>query len=263
MTVTVKKVDGGSVTVSGASFRRLRAIKANLRRGYQVEMMPYPDAAGKWLIRVVKPKNGNVTTAEVDSYFEVMAKSKEDAEAFIKKDGLWGGALAERVAKKIGDRGEAHALAKLIGPSGIVDGVTGKSMKFNAAKQYQNASGHGLDILAQISEVAPPPPPRVGDFFAFEVKSTLGAFDDPPRLSKAQKNPGKSGGFVETRLTNALKGNGGYQNLPSAERRFIQKALAEWRSGNMQYRKIDIRMDHSGALASVGGKPPMEVKPWQ
>lgn len=90
MAVTATKIDGGSVTVSGASFRRIWAIKANLRRGYQVEMMPYPDAAGKWLIRVVKPKNGNVTSAEVDSYFEVMAKSREEAEAFIKKDGLWG-----------------------------------------------------------------------------------------------------------------------------------------------------------------------------
>lgn len=260
--VKVKRIDGGSAQPSGISFRRLGAVRANIRRGYQVEMLPYPREDGKWLIRVVRPKRGNVPSAEVDSYFEVIAKSQDEAEAFIKKDGLWGGALAERVAHRIGKRGEAHAVAKL--SSGrVVDSVTGKGMSFGQVKQYQNPSGHGVDILAQISAVDPPPPPNAGDFVAFEVKSTLGAVDDPPRLSKMQQNPGKKGGFVETRLARAQDGGSGYAALPSADRRFIQKALAAQRSGTMQFRKIDIRMDHSGALGSTGGKSPMEIKAWQ
>lgn len=259
MAVTATKIDGGSVTVSGASFRRIWAIKANLRRGYQVEMMPYPDAAGKWLIRVVKPKNGNVTSAEVDSYFEVMAKSREEAEAFIKKDGLWGGALAERVAKKIGDRGEAHALAKLTGPDGIVDSVTGKKMKFSSVKQYQNASNNGVDALGQISEVDPPPPPKVGDFVSFEIKSTLGVPDDPPSLSRAQRDPVT---FNRTRLGRALDEDGSFPELEDDDLDFLEKAIAAMDTGAMHYRRIGVRMDHAGHLGSTNGKREFEVKSW-
>ncbi len=256
--VKVKRIDGGSAQPSGISFKRLGAVRANIRRGYQVEMLPYPREDGKWLIRVVRPKRGNVPSVEVDSYFEVIAKSQDEAEAFIKKDGLWGGALAERVAHRIGKRGEAHAVAKL--SSGrVVDSVTGKGMSFGQVKQYQNPSGHGVDILAQISAVDPPPPPNAGDFVAFEVKSTLGAVDDPPRLSGAQKDVEA---FVRSRLTNAFQGLNGYPTLPGNERRLIQSALFSMSKDKLQYRKIDIRMDHSGALGSAGGKPPMEIKSW-
>lgn len=261
--VKVKRIDGGSAQPSGISFRRLGAVRANIRRGYQVEMLPYPREDGKWLIRVVRPKRGNVPSAEVDSYFEVIAKSQDEAEAFIKKDGLWGGALAERVAHRIGKRGEAHAVAKL--SSGrVVDSVTGKGMSFGQVKQYQNPSGHGVDILAQISAVDPPPPPNAGDFVAFEVKSTLGAVDDPPRLSKMQQNPGKKGGFVETRLARAQDGaKAGYPSFSDDEIDTLTEAMFSIRTGRMLFRKIDIRMDHSGNLGSAGGKPPMEIKSWQ
>ncbi len=40
---------------------------------------------------------------------EVIAKNQEEAEVFILKDGLWGGALAERIAARIGKRGEGFA----------------------------------------------------------------------------------------------------------------------------------------------------------
>lgn len=259
MAVTVTKVSGGSTTVSGVSFRRIQTVKANIRRGYQVELAPYPNTQGKWLVRVIKPRNGNVTSAEVDSYFEVMAKSQREAEAFIKKDGLWGGALAERIASRIGKRGEAHAIARLTNPNGIVDNVTGKRMKFGNIRQYQNRSNNGLDILAEISEVAPPPPPRAGDFVAFEVKSTLGAADNPPSLSRAQRNPQQ---FTQTRLAHALQGFGSYPQLSRSDRDFIGDALDAIRDQAIIYRKINIRMDHSGALASTSGRSSMEIRQW-
>ena len=72
----------------------------------------------------------------------------------------------------------------------MVDSVTGKTLEFASVKQFQNASGNGVDILARLAKDAEPaPPPNAGDFFAFEVKSTLGALDNPPGLSAAQKNP--------------------------------------------------------------------------
>lgn len=260
MTVTVKKVDGGSVTVSGASFRRIQAIKANLRRGYQVEMMPYPNTAGKWLVRVVKPKNGNVTSAEVDSYFEVIAKSQAEAEAFIKKDGLWGGALAERVAKKIGDRGEAHFVSMLRPGKVLRDDVTGKSLEFDLVKQFRNASDNGLDVLGRLAKDAvPDPPPYAGDIFSFEVKSTLGAVDDAPRLSKAQRDPKE---FNRSRLNAAKSGTGSYPALSPADKNFIDDALDAIEDGTITYRKVDMRMDHSGAFLSVNGKKPVEIKEW-
>lgn len=256
--VKVKRIDGGSAQPSGISFRRLGAVRANIRRGYQVEMLPYPREDGKWLIRVVRPKRGNVPSAEVDSYFEVIAKSQDEAEAFIKKDGLWGGALAERVAHRIGKRGEAHAVAKL--SSGrVVDSVTGKGMSFGQVKQYQNPSGHGVDILAQISAVDPPPPPNAGDFVAFEVKSTLGAVDDPPRLSKRQKD---AKGFTASSLEQARTGSAGYPKLAAQDKMFIRDVMDALSEDALHYRKLDIRMDHSGALASAGGKAPVEIKAW-
>lgn len=115
----VNRIDGASVDPTGFHFKRIGVMRANIRRGYQVEMLPYPRDDGKWLVRVVKPKRGNVSSAEVDSYFEIIAKNQEEAEAFIKKDGLWGGALAERVAARIGKRGEAHAVRRLA-PGGRV-----------------------------------------------------------------------------------------------------------------------------------------------
>ena len=260
MVVTVRKVDGSSVKVSGASFRRIRAIKANLRRGYQVEMMPYPDAAGKWLIRVVKPRNGNVSSAEVDSYFEVMAKTKKEAEAFIKKDGLWGGALAERMAKKIGERGEAHFMSLIRPGRALRDDVLKKSLEFDMVRQFRNASDNGVDIIARLGKDAVPhPPPRAGDIVSFEVKSTLGAVDDPPRLSTAQKDKVS---FTKTRLQSAKDGTGSYPPLSRADKDFIDDALDAIEDGNVLYRKIDIRMDHSGALSSVNGKKAVEIKEW-
>lgn len=260
----VNRIDGASVDPTGFHFKRLGVTRANIRRGYQVEMLPYPRDDGRWLVRVVKPKRGNVSSAEVDSYFEIIAKNQEEAEAFIKKDGLWGGALAERVAARIGKRGEAHAVRRLAPGSRVVDSVTGKTLEFASVKQFQNASDNGVDILARLAKDAEPtPPPNAGDFFAFEVKSTLGALDNPPGLSAAQKNPNRPGGFVETRLERALLTDGSYPSLSDVDRRFIQRALSAKGSGGMHYRRIDIRMDHSGALAATGGKAAMEVKTWQ
>ena len=90
-----------------------------------------------------------------------------------------------------------------------------------------------------------------------------GALDNPPGLSAAQKNPNRPGGFVETRLERALLTDGSYPSLSDVDRRFIQRALSAKGSGGMHYRRIDIRMDHSGALAATGGKAAMEVKTWQ
>ncbi len=263
MTAKIRRLDGSTVNPGGAHFKRLGVVRANLRRGYKVELLPYPREDGRWLVRLVKPGRG-ANTAKVDSYYEVMAKSQDEAEAFIKKDGLWGGALAERISTRIGKRGEAHAVARLAPGNKVVDGVTGKTLEFDSVKQYQNASDNGLDVLARLAKDAhPSPPPYAGDFMAFEVKSTLGAVDNPPRLSRAQKNPGRSNGFVESRLNAALDGTGSYPALGRADKDFIEDALDAMNQNSMHYRKIDVRMDHSGALASTGGKPSMEVKTWQ
>jgi hypothetical protein len=212
-------------------------MRANIRRGYQVEMLPYPRDDGKWLVRVVKPKRGNVSSAEVDSYFEIIAKNQEEAEAFIKKDGLSGGR--------------------------VVDSVTGKTLEFASVKQFQNASGNGVDILARLAKDAEPaPPPNAGDFFAFEVKSTLGALDNPPGLSAAQNNPIKRRGFLETRIIRALEGTGSYPPLSASDETLLEDALDAVRGLAIYTRKIDIRMDHSGSLASTGGKMAMEIREW-
>lgn len=259
----VNRIDGASVDPTGFHFKRIGVMRANIRRGYQVEMLPYPRDDGKWLIRVVKPKRGNVSSAEVDSYFEIIAKNQEEAEAFIKKDGLWGGALAERVAARIGKRGEAHAVRRLAPGSRVVDSVTGKTLEFASVKQFQNASDNGVDILARLAKDAEPmPPPNAGDFFAFEVKSTLGALDNPPGLSAAQKDPVRVGGFVETRIVRALEGKGSYPPLDGNDAAMLEDALDAITSGTIHTRKIDIRMDHAGALASTGGKAAMEIKAW-
>ena len=105
--------------------------------------------------------------------------------------------MAERIAARIGKRGEAYAVNRMNAGTRMVDNVTGKGMTFSNVKQYQNGSDNGLDLLAQIRTVDPPPPPHVGDFVAFEVKSTLGALDNPPGLSKAQRDRET---FVRTRL---------------------------------------------------------------
>lgn len=153
---------------------------------------------------------------------------------------------------------DMHAVAKL--PLGrVVDSVTGKGMSFGQIKQYQNPSGHGIDILAQISTVDPPPPPNAGDFVAFEVKSTLGAVDDPPRLSGAQKD---AKGFTRIRLELAKAGQKGFPELSMDDADIIDDAIDAIASNKMQFRKIDIRMDHSGALASTTGKTTMEIKSW-
>ena len=44
---------------------------------------------------------------------------------------------------------------------------------------------------------------------------------------------------------------------------FIEDALSALEDSAMHFRKIGIRMDHSGALASTGGKPAMEMTAWQ
>ena len=257
--INITRIDGGDVQQSGAHFKRVGTVRANLRKGYQVEMLPYPSEDGKFLVRLVKPKRGSVTSANVDSYYEVIAKNKTEAEAFIKKDGLWGGALAERIAARIGKRGEVHAVNRMASGSRMVDSVTGKGMSFENIKQFQNASDNGLDVLAQIKQVDPPPPPHVGDFVAFEVKSTLGALDNPPSLSRAQRDKET---FVQTRLEAAREGVGSYPQLPDNDLRFIRRALAARRAGTMLFRKVGVRMDHSGALASTGGKTPMEMTAW-
>ena len=115
-------------------------------------------------------------------------------------------------------------------------------------------------MLAQIRTVDPPPPPSAGDFVAFEVKSTLGALDNPPGLSRAQRDREV---FVETRLKRALEGSGSYPALSDADADFIEDALSALEDSAMHFRKIGIRMDHSGALASTGGKPAMEMTAWQ
>lgn len=255
----VNRIDGASVDPTGFHFKRIGVMRANIRRGYQVEMLPYPRDDGKWLVRVVKPKRGNVSSAEVDSYFEIIAKNQEEAEAFIKKDGLWGGALAERVAARIGKRGEAHAVRRLAPGGRVVDSVTGKTLEFASVKQFQNASGNGVDILARLAKDAEPaPPPNAGDFFAFEVKSTLGALDNPPGLSAAQKEAD----FVQSRLERAMRARGSYPSLSNDDKRFVRDALIAADAGTLYSRKIDIKMDHSGALASTGGKQSMEIKSW-
>jgi len=263
MAVTIKKLDGSTVKPSGAHFKRLGMIRANLRKGYQVEYAPYPNENGSWLVRLVRPRRGVVSNAQVDSYFQIVAKNQDEAEAFILKNELWGGALAERIAARIGKRGEVHAINQMNAGTRMVDSVTGKGMTFRNIKQYQNRSDNGLDMLAQIRTVDPPPPPSAGDFVAFEVKSTLGALDNPPGLSRAQKNPGRNNGFVETRLKRALEGSGSYPALSDADLDFIEDALSALEDSAMHFRKIGIRMDHSGALASTGGKPAMEMTAWQ
>jgi len=258
--VSITRLDGSDVQQNGAHFKRIGVVREHLRRGYKVEMLPYPSEEGKFLIRLVKPRYGKVTSAEVDSYYEVVAKNKAEAEAFIKKDGLWGGALAERIAAEIGRHGEVLAFNRMDAGTRMVDSVTGKGMSFENVKQYQNRSNNGLDVLAQIKHVDPPPPPNVGDFVAFEVKATLGALDNPPRLSKAQKDRET---FVRTRLEAARNGTGSYPGLGLADTDFIKDALDAFGDGDMLFRKIGVRMDHSGALASTGGKLPMEVTAWQ
>ncbi len=256
--LTVTRIDGSDVENTGVQFRRLGGVKANIRRGYQVEFYPYPREDGKWLVRVVKPRRGANNYA-VDSYYEVIAKNQEEAEAFILKDGLWGGALAERIAARIGKWGEGFVVARMRGGR-VLDNVSGKHLTFREIKQFQNGSDNGLDILARLARDAEPtPPPHAGDFVAFEVKSTLGAISDPPGLSAAQKNPTQ---FVESRLTRASNGTDGYPLPSKTERAFIQDALDALDDGSLLFRKVDVRMDHSGALAGTGGKPAMEFKTW-
>ena len=214
-----------------------------------------------YLVRLVRPKSGNVGSAEVDSYYEIIAKSQEEAEAFIMKEGLWGGTLAERIAHRIGKRGEAHAMAMLSPGRQVYDASTGQILVFDAVKQYQNASGHGVDILGRLAKDAEPdPPPFAGDFFSFEVKSTLGAVDDPPRLSGEQKDAVR---FTRTRLERASKGSGaGYPELSDSDADILDEAMLALRKGRMHFRKIDARLDHSGNPGSANGKPSMEIKSW-
>lgn len=187
-------------------------------------------------------------------------KAPQDAEAFIKKDGLWGGALAERVAKKIGNRGEAHFVSMIRPGKLLRDDVTGKSLEFDLVRQFRNASDNGLDVLGRLSKDAvPDPPPYAGDIFAFEVKSTLGAVDNPPQLSKAQRDRQV---FTETRLIAARDGTGSYPELSLTDRDFIDDALEAIENDTITYRKVGIRMDHAGAFSSVNSKQPMELKQW-
>lgn len=161
------------------------------------------------------------------------------------------------MAKKIGVGG-AHALAKLTGPDGIVDSVTGKKTKFSSVKQYQSASNNGVDALGQISEVDPPPP-KVGDFVSFEIKSTLGVPDDPPSLSRAQRDPVT---FNRTRLGRALDEDGSFPELEDDDLDFLEKAIAAMDTRAMHHRRIGVRMDHAGHLGSTNGKREFEVKSW-
>ncbi|WP_417280331.1 hypothetical protein [Celeribacter sp.] len=152
----------GSVrsTANGATFRRLTGIAARLRKGYSVEIAPYPSSSGKWLVRVVAPTRGSTQgMTTVDSYYEVIARNQAEAERFIKTDGLWGGALAERVSKTIGDIGEAHFVSRLRG-AGIFDSIWGKQVRFTDVHQFQNASGHGVDAIARVAHAPPPAAPE-------------------------------------------------------------------------------------------------------
>ncbi|EEW61166.1 hypothetical protein [Tritonibacter mobilis] len=260
----LKVLRNGSVrsTANGATFRRMTGIAARLRKGYTVEIAPYPSANGKWLVRVVAPTRGsNQTMTTVDSYYQVVARNQAEAERFIKTDGLWGGALAERISKTIGDLGEAHFVSRLRG-AGIFDSIWGKQVRFTDIHQFQNASGHGVDAIARIAHAAPPPPPNVGDFVAFEVKSTLGVTGRPPSIGARQKTPSPLA-YVRDRLQRARNAPN-YPNLSAADRNFLNAALAAAgpRGTGIHLRKGEVVMDHAGNLSSAGGRPAIATRTW-
>lgn len=260
--VTVLRNGSVRQRANGANFRRLTGLTARLRKGYKVEIAPYPAAQGKWLVRVVAPSSGSRSSmSTIDSYYEVVAKNQAEAERFIKTDGLWGGALAERVSKNIGDLGEAHFVSRLRG-TGIYDSIWNKQVRFSEVHQFQNASGHGVDAIARVSHAAPPPPPKVGDFVAFEVKSTLGVKGRPPSIGSRQKTPTPLA-YVLNRLQRA-RGAANYPNLSRSERAFLNAAIAAAgpRGAGIHLRKGEVVMNHAGNLSSAGGRPAIATKTW-
>lgn len=243
---------------NGANFRRLTGLSARLRKGYTVEIAPYPSTKGKWLVRVVAPRGRGGTTT-VDSFYEVVAKNQVEAEKFIKADALWGGALAERISKKIGDMGEAHFVSRLK-TGKILDPIWGKEIGFSDVHQFQNASGHGIDAVARIASVNGGPPPNIGDFIAFEVKSTLGVRGRPPSIGGRQKTPTPLA-YVLDRL-NRAKTSANYPNLSQTEQAFLDQIIAAGgrRGRGIHLRKGEVVMDHAGNLSSAGGRAPIATK---
>ncbi len=79
--------------------------------------------------------------------------------------------------------------------------------------QFQNPSGHGIDIVARH---------RDGTLTFFEVKTSTGP--NAPKLSDAQSNPNN---FINSRLTKAANGGRWWNGTPPAVRKAAQNAIDE------------------------------------
>ena len=226
-------------------FNQNRSAEAEAQKEHRDAQLPA--AGGERTAERVLVNTPNSFKEAQNTSGEIVAKVTEEGSKLVATEaGLRGaqavlgivGEVASGAAKvatgALGRQGES-LIARQLETRGYTDIV-----------QIQNASGHGIDIVARN---------KVGELRFFEVKtSTTGVAG---RLSTPQTY---TTDFITSRLERAAQAQGQWKNLDPATRRQAANILAEVRGGSsIQGMKVDVMYPAAGSQ----GPPKLSFSRWR
>lgn len=176
---------------------RVGALLGELTKaGHKFSLIPYPEKKNFYMVEILS----DLGKANVKAPINVKDAKTMGIKELMNTVTMGGERALLNIARAVGALGEGHlrrqvaaGFAKLNSSAGEITGA-----KFSNIMSLQNRSGHGIDLVAKLTEPKPPAPKWV----AFECKSKMGT-KYYPRLSAAQKD---AANFVETRAKKAYEG---------------------------------------------------------
>lgn len=167
------------------------------RLGFKFDIQKYPNMRNKWKIVMEFPAGCKANLSTVLGNNLEMVKLQDAVR-------MGGGTFLFNLSAAVGRFGENAVLAALRGKRlnwRITQGGASYNLRdltLTNILQLQNRSGHGLDVIARITEPRPPAP----GWLAIEVKSKMGADVRFPSLSEAQQQSD----YVQRKAQAALDG---------------------------------------------------------
>lgn len=177
------------------------------RLGFKFDIQKYPNMRNKWKIVMEFPAGCKANLSTVLGNNLEMVKLQDAVR-------MGGGTFLFNLSAAVGRFGE-NALLSALRQKRLNWTITQGSARYNLRDltltnilQLQNRSGHGLDVIAKVTEPRPPAP----FWMAIEVKSKMGPDVRFPSLSDAQQQAD----YVQRKAQQALDG---IQRAARAKRR--------------------------------------------
>lgn len=176
---------------------RVGALLGELTKaGHKFSLVPYPEKRNFYMVEIIS----DFGKASVKAPINVKDAKTMGIKELMNTVTMGGERALLNIVRAVGALGEGHlrrqvaaGFAKLNSSAGELTGA-----KFSNIMSLQNRSGHGIDLVAKLTEPKPPAPKWV----AFECKSKMGT-PNFPRKSAQQADAAE---FVQKRAERAFEG---------------------------------------------------------